>query len=167
MRYLLKFNESKKEIKYYINATVTYKDSYKRSGGYYTYTDGVINNAIVKVIGSKAYIYPELIKGQLWLNPIIKMTRGKYFNIMGDVATEEVFDSKLKKMNSMLTKNNKKKSTQDDIHKENRKNYENRMRKVFYAHLTPELVLEYYDMVCKLTKYDRITEAWDSIARKF
>lgn len=75
---------------YFVKATVTYKDSSRRKGGYFSYTDVELSNCLVVINGTMANIYHTPHYHGIATD--CKRTTGKYFNFSGKKVTKKTFD---------------------------------------------------------------------------
>lgn len=78
--------------RFFINSTVKYKESSRRKGGYFSYTDIELKNCIVKILKNKAYIYTENYFLHNFSSPIIKVVNGKYFEMFAKEVSEKTYN---------------------------------------------------------------------------
>jgi len=74
-----------KTTEFYVKAKAEWKDSSRRKGGYFSYSDVKIENCIIKVIGGEAIITNENDQRTL------KRISGKYFSFTGKKVTEKTY----------------------------------------------------------------------------
>ncbi len=80
---------------YFVKATASWKDSSRRSGGYFTYSDVVKENALIVIEGNTAIIYSTPIAAGYVVSDVKKLT-GKYFSFSGKEVKEATFNKHFK-----------------------------------------------------------------------
>lgn len=154
-----------KVSKFYTQATITFTESSRRKGGYFNYTDTEIKNAIVEVIGNKAFIYDKPGAKQIYYSCTTKMTTGKYFNMQGKEVKKATFDKHLKSYLAIIESNKATaKAAQDEATRLGEMSLENAKQKIRQI-LTPEKMLSYEENAQKGNSHERRTR-WSNRAER-
>jgi hypothetical protein len=74
---------------FYVKAKIMWKDSSRRKGGYFSYSDISFSNCLIEVKGNTAFIYTKSSVYEKRIN-------GKYFSFTGKQVTEKTFNKHLK-----------------------------------------------------------------------
>ena len=92
-------------FRYYKGATVKYKESFRRKGGYFTYEDFEIKNALVAIEGETAYIRQYNLEA-VSHSVITKQMRGKYLDFSGGkIITEKTYQKHYKILYESIKQN--------------------------------------------------------------
>lgn len=100
-------NQINKSAKYFRNVTVTFTTSSRRNGGYFSYSDEKIENAIMLIESGCAVITSPVTESQLY-GPfqIAKMLHGKYFKIVKSTEiTKRQYLNDLNKFKKQVERN--------------------------------------------------------------
>ncbi len=80
--------------KFYTNATATWKDSSRRNGGFFTYSDVTKTDCLIMTEKDTAVIFSDAIAAGYIITDT-KRISGKYFSFNGTEVTEQEFDAAL------------------------------------------------------------------------
>lgn len=91
---IMKASKSNTTSQFYVKATASWKDSSRRKGGYFNYSDVVKNNCLIEVKGNVATIYADAIAAGYVITDT-KLITGKYFEFKGKEVKEATFKKHL------------------------------------------------------------------------
>lgn len=89
----------KKQTCFYLKANATWKDSSRRKGGYFSYSDMSVKNCLIEVAGNDVTIYENATAYGLTIYR--KKMHGKYFSFTGKKVTERTFKKHLSELQKM------------------------------------------------------------------
>lgn len=86
-------NQKTTKSQFFVKATASWKDSSRRKGGYFSYSDITVEDALIEVNGNNAYIYSSV--HYYGISVCTKKLSGKYFSCIGKQVTEKTFNKHL------------------------------------------------------------------------